>query len=100
MKYSVTLMSVLVLLAGACDSKETSQKMKLNHLQVIGSHNSYKKAIEPPLMKLLLVEDPRAIELDYSHVPLKEHLDMGHWMQFGEKSFLFWIPAQSSLRNT
>lgn len=49
----------------------------LNHFQVIGSHNSYKIGIEPPLMDLLIQEDSNAIGLDYRHLSLPEQLDVG-----------------------
>lgn len=70
-------MSLFILAITACDFTETSQQMKLNQLQVIGSHNSYKIAIEKPLMKLLISEGPGAGGLDYAHLPLKEQLDLG-----------------------
>lgn len=52
--------------------------LKLNELQVVGTHNSYKRAI--PAAELALIRDHSpadAIELDYSHRPLEEQLDMG-----------------------
>ncbi len=52
--------------------------LRLNQIQVIGSHNSYKQAIEPPLMKMLLARDSaRFSTLDYQHVPLARQLDLG-----------------------
>ena len=32
---------------------DTANQVKINQVQVIGSHNSYKKAIDPKLFKLL-----------------------------------------------
>lgn len=48
-----------------------------NEIQVIGSHNSYKKAIDPPLLKLLLSVSSKLQSLDYHHVSLSEQLDLG-----------------------
>ena len=49
----------------------------MNHLQVIGSHNSYKLEIQNELFNILLEERPELIGLDYEHLPLHEQLDLG-----------------------
>ncbi|MBU2912924.1 phosphatidylinositol-specific phospholipase C1-like protein [Reichenbachiella agariperforans] len=68
----------LFLTAIACQPKqETQESIKLNQMQVIGSHNSYKSGIEPALMQLLIQEDSGAIGLDYKHLPLDQQLDLG-----------------------
>ncbi|HTJ51313.1 MAG TPA: phosphatidylinositol-specific phospholipase C1-like protein [Cyclobacteriaceae bacterium] len=69
--YSIFLMLVLM---GCNQKKET---VKLNQLQVIGSHNSYKQAIDSSLFKLLLAKDSNALALGYYHLPLTEQLDLG-----------------------
>ena len=52
--------------------------LKLNHIQVLASHNSYKEAIEPALFAQLLKEDSsRFLGLEYHHISLKEQLDLG-----------------------
>ncbi|MBT1696706.1 hypothetical protein KK083_07465 [Fulvivirgaceae bacterium PWU4] len=51
--------------------------LKMNQVQVIGSHNSYKIGIEKPLMDLILAERPEAKGLDYAHISLTEQLDLG-----------------------
>lgn len=52
--------------------------VKLNQIQVIGSHNSYKQAIEPALMTMLKRADSTTIKgIEYSHLSLSEQLDMG-----------------------
>ncbi len=50
--------------------------IRLNEVQVIGSHNSYH--IQPPnvLINLYLLFDPTAIYLQYTHRPLEEQLDL------------------------
>jgi len=54
------------------------KNLKINQLQVLGSHNSYKEAIAPALMAVLKKDNPRlARELDYSHISLSAQLDLG-----------------------
>jgi hypothetical protein len=58
-------------------SKERSEEITLNHIQVIGSHNSYKQRIEPSLMSILLAKDSSVLGLDYEHVSIREQLELG-----------------------
>jgi hypothetical protein len=51
--------------------------LRLNQLQVIGSHNSYKRAIDAPLLRLMAAANSDANALDYAHPPLVEQLDLG-----------------------
>ena len=52
--------------------------VRLNDIQVLGSHNSYKAAIDASLMRLLRQENPeQARALDYAHPPLQRQLDEG-----------------------
>ncbi len=52
--------------------------LPINQLQVIGSHNSYKKAINPNLFKYLSkVDSAGMLTLDYSHIGLSEQLNLG-----------------------
>ena len=53
------------------------ENLSINQIQVIGSHNSYKEAIEQPLMDFMLKSNPKVQELDYAHLPISEQLDMG-----------------------
>ncbi len=53
-------------------------KDKLNDIQVIGSHNSYKIPIEKPLFNYLLsLDSTKAKSLEYGHISLEEQLDLG-----------------------
>src|SRR6187200_17719 len=45
--------------------------LRLNHLQVLGTHNSYHLAPEPPILAFL---GDRAPAYDYTHRPLTEQL--------------------------
>ncbi|MBP0904999.1 phosphatidylinositol-specific phospholipase C1-like protein [Mariniflexile gromovii] len=53
--------------------------LRINQLQVIGSHNSYKKAIDPKLFEYLTEKDStnRMYALQYEHIPVLQQLDMG-----------------------
>lgn len=49
----------------------------INKFQVIGSHNSYKQAIDPALFKVMLAKEPKVAGIDYEHIPLARQMDMG-----------------------
>jgi len=52
--------------------------MPINRVQVIGSHNSYKRAIDTALFSLFKAKNPKAaMGLEYSHVDLDQQLDLG-----------------------
>ncbi|KOS08251.1 hypothetical protein AM493_07315 [Flavobacterium akiainvivens] len=63
----------------ACMANAQSDTTKINRLQVIGSHNSYRRAIEPQLMKVLKEKDTqnRLQHIEYDHIPIDQQLDMG-----------------------
>jgi hypothetical protein len=59
-----------------CES--SNDEVCMNHIQVIGSHNSYKEFIEPELLHILRQRDSTAaITLDYGHIPIRDQLDRG-----------------------
>ena len=50
----------------------------INKIQVIGSHNSYKQAIDPSLFQLIKQADSSlARHIDYSHISLSDQLSLG-----------------------
>jgi len=49
----------------------------LHELQVIGTHNSYKLAIQPELMGVMRTVNRNAEGLDYQHLPLTDQLNLG-----------------------
>ncbi|TPG66374.1 phosphatidylinositol-specific phospholipase C1-like protein [Hymenobacter nivis] len=50
----------------------------LNQIQVIGSHNSYKQAIDPKLFRVLQKSDSASMsKIDYEHLSLTEQLNKG-----------------------
>ncbi|MEO6915884.1 MAG: phosphatidylinositol-specific phospholipase C1-like protein [Chitinophagaceae bacterium] len=55
-----------------------SDNLSINHLQVIGSHNSYKQAIDPVLFSVLSKADSASMsKIDYDHINLSEQLNLG-----------------------
>lgn len=56
----------------------TGERTRLNQIQVIGSHNSYKIGIEPPLLNFLFKRDSAtARSLQYEHPSLTKQLKIG-----------------------
>jgi calcium-dependent phosphoinositide phospholipase C len=52
--------------------------LHINHLQFVGSHNSYKKAMAAEQFAALKARNPEAAaSLEYSHVPISKQLDLG-----------------------
>lgn len=52
--------------------------LRINDIQVIGTHNSYKQSVAPELLAAHRLRDPAgADDLDYGHRPLAEQLDRG-----------------------
>ena len=55
-----------------------STALRINQIQFVGSHNSYKKAMSSEAMVALKASNPNAAKsLDYGHLPLAEQLDLG-----------------------
>lgn len=68
-------------LAGAVNlnAQVKDENIKINQLQVIGSHNSYRQAIEPELYNIIQAKDTaRSLKgLQYTHIGLTEQLNKG-----------------------
>ncbi|WP_405248281.1 phosphatidylinositol-specific phospholipase C1-like protein [Cellulophaga sp. Asnod2-G02] len=74
LSYVRSVLALLVFTLIGCKSNKT----RLNDIQVIGSHNSYKVAIEKPLYDYLYSLEPEKIEgLQYGHISLEKQLDLG-----------------------
>lgn len=59
-------------------NKDVPADVHINKIQVIGSHNSYKKAIDPALFRMFQQRDSvSASKIDYEHISLTEQLEMG-----------------------
>ncbi|MCB1694208.1 MAG: phosphatidylinositol-specific phospholipase C1-like protein [Pseudomonadales bacterium] len=75
-KQIVACASALVL--AACSILPPGEARRLNEIQFVGSHNSYKKAIDAPVMAAIAADDAGvAASLDYAHLPLARQLDLG-----------------------
>lgn len=60
--------------------KNSFQKdeLHLNQVQFLGSHNSYKRTIDPELLQVISqTSEELALSLDYAHLPLEGQLDLG-----------------------
>jgi hypothetical protein len=69
---------VLALAAVAALAQTPADQFRMNQTQVLGSHNSYKQAIDPSLLKLLHKDNPRRYEsLEYEHASFSEQLGLG-----------------------
>lgn len=55
----------------------TAQNVPLSKIQVIGSHNSYKKVMDEKLYQHLLKADPSVSTLYYDHPSIEKQLDLG-----------------------
>ena len=82
------LAAAALAISPSCDLEHPSGKpgctraavdaLKMNQIQVVGSHNSYKEAIAPKEMANVRARNPKAADtLDYSHEPLTRQLDAG-----------------------
>lgn len=71
--------AVCILLASVASGQTSSDdSVRMNQIQVIGSHNSYHAGIAPSEVKLMRQNSPdRYSALEYSHKPLDEQLSSG-----------------------
>ena len=61
--------------ASGCATRSVTSSVRLNQIQVIGSHNSYHLRAHESLRALLMKRDPAVAKgLDYSHPPLPDQL--------------------------
>lgn len=73
-------MCLMLMPVFAADSQpeQNATLLKMNDIQVVGSHNSFKTKMPNAVMAKLRAEDAkRAESLDYYHVTLSEQLDAG-----------------------
>lgn len=55
-----------------------ADKLRINDLQAVGSHNSYKAAIPAAELAMIAVQSAETAQsLDYAHIPLQQQLDLG-----------------------
>jgi Phosphoinositide phospholipase C, Ca2+-dependent len=66
------------LLAQTVEPGTPTKGLKMNQIQAIGTHNSYKIAIPRAEMQIIASRSQAAAtSLDYSHMPLDQQLDLG-----------------------
>lgn len=73
-------MRVVALLAAAiaCMAAAPRPPLRMNEVQVVGSHNSFKRRIPDAVMAAIRARAPQEAEaLDYDHLPLTQQLDRG-----------------------
>ena len=64
--------------AAECQALDRHGNLKLNQIQVIGTHNSYHAGIPPSEAKLWQMQNPESFAgLDYRHESLTKQLDGG-----------------------
>jgi hypothetical protein len=69
---------LLLSLLPIAQTNDPGDNTPINQIQVIGSHNSYKKAIDPKLFKMLQSRDSIGMsKIDYEHVSLSDQLNLG-----------------------
>ncbi|XOV90418.1 MAG: phosphatidylinositol-specific phospholipase C1-like protein [Pseudomonadota bacterium] len=72
------LLLLVTFLLVQCQATVNPGELLLNQIQVIGSHNSYKVAIDEVAMAQIARDNPAAARsLDYAHVPIAEQLTLG-----------------------
>lgn len=72
------IMSLITAVVPPGESTRGLDTLKLNQIQCIGSHNSYKQAIDPALFALLTRTDSvRFKAIEYSHISLADQLNLG-----------------------
>lgn len=74
-----TLFTLLITGIVICNANAQSDNLKINQIQVIGSHNSYRQNIEPDLYNLMQAKDTsRSLKgLQYTHIPITDQLNKG-----------------------
>ena len=73
-----TLSCATLILVLSAFIQNNDDNLPINKIQVIGSHNSYKRAIDPHLFKVFSQKDSvSASRIDYEHIGVTEQLDMG-----------------------
>jgi len=75
---SATVMAGLLTTAGPSSADEAASSLRINQIQVIGTHNSYHAGLTPGVAKLLKAVNPQAFAgLEYRHAGLAMQLDHG-----------------------
>jgi hypothetical protein len=79
----ISLALAVFAMSGSAQAQQTTaaeqdQRVHVNQIQVIGSHNSYHAGFPPSARKLMEVKSPKGLHgLDYHHAPLADQLSGG-----------------------
>src|SRR5277367_3743661 len=61
-----------------CAAQSAGDAVKLNQIQLIGTHNSYHAGLAPSEAKLMIEKNPKLYQaLEYRHGPLDQQLNAG-----------------------
>ncbi|MCA9450350.1 MAG: hypothetical protein KC931_24720, partial [Candidatus Omnitrophica bacterium] len=74
---SIVFLLIPTLAMAGGDSTACGEILRLNQIQVIGTHNSYHLRPQEPLFSQVKAVYPSAKDWDYSHLPLEEQLANG-----------------------
>jgi hypothetical protein len=80
MKSFAPLISIQLLLFGnpGWMDGQSANEFRMNQVRVLGSHNSYKQAIDASLLTLLRKKSGEQVQgIEYSHLPIEQQLDRG-----------------------
>lgn len=78
MHKQIQVFMILILPVFCLSQEYRTGNVRLNDIQVIGSHNSYKIGIEKPLWEYLFqLDSSMAKSLQYEHIQLTQQLDLG-----------------------
>jgi hypothetical protein len=77
-----SLMAAVSVAAGATSQPAAEEaaayrELPMHRVQVIGSHNSYKRAPQPELMRLMSLASRETEGIDYGHVSITDQLNLG-----------------------
>lgn len=76
--HKTSLLKTILILAISLGLAGCQSLLRLNEIQVVGSHNSFKQPIDPGVMALITATDANlAASLDYSHLDLPAQLNRG-----------------------
>ncbi len=67
----------LVAAVWLCCATQAAEPLKLNQLQWIGSHNSYKQALPDGASRYMQQQGQDTSSLQYQHLPLQQQLELG-----------------------
>jgi hypothetical protein len=75
---TISFILTAVAAAASATAPATAPPLRMNDIQVVGTHNSYKLSLSPQLHAALAARNSKLADaLDYGHRPLAEQLDQG-----------------------